>query len=1687
MRTKTLYFFILIKIIFITILMLHSSHILAQSYGNEWINYNQVYFKFPIYQKGLYRIDSITLANAGFPLQSIDPRNIQIFLYGQEQYIYIKGEQDGVFHANDFIELYAEPLPGLLDSNLYTNTWALPNPYVGVASAGPGKKDTVYAFITYNTSTSNKRVSIETDTSFLAHGMPESYLYTEWIYAPKSSYNYVPQYLDGEMMDPRYTKGEGWGIRYTRGGYATFPTPLNNLYTSASLPVYLKWSVSGWGVDYMMPQDHHLRVRWWDGGSTSISLWDTTYRGWEHFVRTATVSANMLNTNCRPYIELVADAFTSTQSNIAQFTHYIYVKYPFNPTNFQAKNKGILYVQDHPSKPKTFIYLNNITGGSFNEIIFYDLTNHKRIENQFLSNTLKVLVPNSGGEKKCYLSASSEIIPVSQIRKVHNNTGYFTDFSSPKYSAFIIITHTSLLSSANQYKAYRESNAGGNYQVILADVEELYEQFAYGTPKHPQAIQNFCKYLIDVMPSAPRYLLLIGKGITYEYLNQNYNLDQNIVPTMGWPPCDALLTAKLHTSNDLKPEIPTGRIAALNNTQVLTYLNKVQQTENPEIAEWKKQAIHFAGGINASEQATFLGYMNNLKAIFEDTLFGGKVITTIKKTSSAPVQTIVTDSVKALINSGVGLIGYMGHGSPNGFDISIENVDDYNNNGKYPVFLVNGCYAGHIYLPNNNTISEKWIFANQKGAVSFIASASLGLANYLYLYSYNFYTNLSYYTYGKGIGNHIQKVLETVSLSSDILFQLISMDISLHGDPSIKLWSGLLPDYKITNADVSFDTNTYPDSIGITINIRNQGKAINDSFFVKITRIFPNNDTSIILKNVKAPYYQSTYTFYTFLDYSRAGGINKFSVYIDSYFEITESNENNNSTLGTVDVLIRTGDIIPVYPYPYAIVPKTPSITLKASTTDPLIPSTRWRFQLDTTDKFINPIQQAVITSAGGVVEWPVNLPFKDSTVYYWRVSKDSVSPSDKFTWRESSFQTIGNKRGWGQAHFFQFKHNSYQYVTYNLPQRKFTFANNKIGVYCRNAFYGTLNYDQIIYSLNGGVMHIWSCAPKGWTVAVFDSISGKPWASTLANYSNPNPQVGMYGNCHCDGSRPLYAFDFGNGYCGSMPNWQQDLANFIINQVPAGNYVLVYSPKFVPSYTYIPQFYTAMQSIGSAQIINLNDTLPIIIFGKKGAPVGSAHEVVATNSSTPIELKDSIQTKWNEGYILSEIIGPAYKWGSLHWRVASLETPKTDTTILKIIGIKANGQKDTLVTFTEDSLDVLDLYNYADASVYPYLQLMALMKDRVYHTAPQLKRWQIIYEEAPECAINPNKGFYLKNDTIQQGDKFVLAYAIENISHKPFNDSLLITYYLEKNNIKTALPDKLKIKPFYPAAFVIDTISVNTQTLSGNNTLWIDVNPPGHPKYQWEQYHFNNILSLSFNTSKDRINPILDVTFDGIRILNGDIVSAKPHILISVSDENKFLLLNDTSDVNVYLKKDNQPEKPLFFAKDLLFIPASGNNNKCKIEYKPILEDGTYTLRVKARDRSLNASGDNDYSISFRVINKASISQILNYPNPFSTSTRFVFILTGSEVPENIDIQIFTVTGKLVKTIRREDLGYIHIGRNITEYAWDGRDDFGDRLANGVYFYKVNVRWKGEKIERYQTEADKFFKQEIGKLVILR
>ncbi len=1662
----------------------------AQMYSNEWINFSNKYYKFPIGKTGFYRFDSLALATSGINVASLNPKNFQLFIKGQEVPLYIFGESDNFLNDTDYVEFYAEMNDGRFDSSIYYNINYLPNRYISLFN------DTVYAFLTWNNLTTNKRVIQETDT-VVSGNTPAPYFYTERIFTGKNEYNYVEEYSFGSS-DPRYTQAEGYGYQITHG--ATFNTNLNpaNIYTQTALPVDVSIHFSGSNADDAYPvNDHEVKAVIFDNTSTPVKLFDTIFKGYKYFRYNFTLQTNTLAPSSNiEFSSVVNPLFPSSIDKTTM--HHIYIKYP-QLTDVAGTPAYKLFVDDDPVFPKTYLKIGSVNTGLNGNILFYDLTNSKRIPIK-MTAFANLLVPNSGAQKVCYMAAESATIGISKLEPV-NQTGYFVNHKTNDDSAFVIITARKFLTEATAYATYRQSSSGGSHDVIVATVDELTDQFAYGIPKHPTAIRNFCRFLLDSLPSGPQNLFLIGKSVQHRDLIDKtaYSSSVSLMPSMGLPASDNLLTGSLNSGNYFLPEIAIGHLAAQTNADVSNYLLKVQQHEIPVTGnsatdDWKKHVLHFAGGTDGPQQALFEGFLNNYKGIIQDTAYGGKVYD-FKKTTNAPIQITLSDSVKNHFSYGVGLVTFFGHGSFTGFDQAIDDPNQYNNAGKYPLFIANSCYSGNIHTYDIISASEKFVLANQKGSIAFLAASNLGFVGQLDFYTRYINEGLSHYRYGKSIGEVIKYAISTTNFQGQFQ-QYTNVDMTLHGDPALRFSVGSLPDYYIDNSRVFFDTKSHPDSLGILIDISNLGRARKDSFIVRVERYFPNGDSVIILNKIFAPYYRDTLSFFTAIDFTRGFGLNKFRVIIDAQNGIVESNENNNKTTGTVDLFLQGGDLIPVYPYKYAVIPSTPTITLKASTVDPFSATRNYRLQLDTTDLFTSPLTTTLIASSGGVVEWTVSLPFADSTVYYWRVSKDSINANETFVWHESSFQCITNKHGWGQSHFFQYKDDKYQFVKFNRPTRRFIFQNDVEAIRASTRrIIGPSDWLEIQYSINGSILQQWSCEWNGWIIAVFDSISGKPW---LGNQGIYTPTVTPYGNFICYPlPQPKWAYDFGasteDASNGNVhPNWQTDLENFL-NFIPNNNWVLAYSQQDHAASTYSPGLISAFQNIGSSLITspNLKDTCNMVIFGQKGAPIGSANEVISPDYTTPATINDSITTRWHDGYMASELIGPSYKWNSFHWKVRSLDALAGDTTIVKIVGYETDGTIDTLATFTEDSLNVLDLANYVNANTHPNIRLVAFKKDNKFTTCPQLKYWYVLYDEAPECALNPKKGFQAINDTLQEGDNVTLVLPIENIGTIPFtSDSLVITYWIEDaNRVNNYLPQKLKAKPFAPGAIILDTVTIDTYKYPGNNALWVDVNPLQNSRYQKEQYHFNNVGRYPFSVSKDITNPLLDVTFDGVRIMNGDVVSAKPHILVNLKDENKFLALNDTSAFRVYIKKPSDlTEQRVFFASGLIFTPASLPGNSCKIEYDALLpEDGKHILIVQATDRSSNVSGAIDYRITFEVINKSSITQVINYPNPFSTSTRFVFNLTGSEVPEMFNIQIMTITGKIVKTIQRDELGPLHVGRNITEYAWDGKDDFGDKLANGVYLYKVQTKLNGQTIEHRSTEADAFFTKELGKMVIMR
>jgi hypothetical protein len=1677
------------KLLLIAIL-LQSVFALSQPYGNEWVNPSQPHFKFKIYNEGVYRISHQALSDAltaqGMSLASIDPRNIQLFARGAQQAIYLEGESDGVFDPNDFIEFYARKNDGVFDDDAYIDDPQFnANPYYSLIN------DTLRYFITWNNSISNLRMTVETDVNFPSY-VASPYILRDEIDELHDTYYYGQNFIQTNSTSPMYSGGEGYyGYYFDAGWIDSFWNLSTTNRFSAGPDSEVEISVVGQSFD-----NKNLRIQGPTIDFTTVMQNFNAYR-YNFTVPTASLGATTSN---------FTFSINNTPSNGAFRATVAYVKVRYPQTPNLAGPTANFIVDDNanfPAQAKSYVQLAGYTAANPR---LYDLTNNKRITVGGSSGNYQFLIPDNGDLKHCYLTNEALIVSnaITQIEPAGaNGSMYFTDFNAlDDNTDYFAIGHPSFYSEVQQYASYR--NISG-HTAIGIDVNELYDQFGWGIEKHPLAIRKFASWALGNL-SAPKHIFLIGKTVSAVSARLSGPLwSQVLVPSFGYPPSDNMITSYLGNGTYLEETgIPIGRLAATSPQQVVDYLQKVQEFEALGNEFWMKKILHFSGGGVQSELYQIRAFMDSYKAIIEDTLYGGSV-QTFQKTSSEPFQITQVDSITQLINNGVQLINFFGHGSAVGFDVSIDHPSLFgNDNGKYPVMMANSCYAGDIHQPASapSSISEEWVLEPEGGALAFLATIGPGSKFYLNSFCTNFYHSVSHFEYTNTLGWQVKRAIKENAQPFNDITRLHDLEYTLHGDPAVNITDRPLPDLMVDEPSIWFnplEITTEMADFEMRIKITNLGAAFADSFVVEIARQLPTGQTDTTISIIHPPVdYIDTVSVFIPIDLIDGLGINTLCVSLDNTQIIDEMSEVNNDVCVTVNVL--SPDIVPIWPYKFAVIPDQ-GPTLKCSTGSPFAPVKTYRIEVDTTDLFNSPLKQFTsITQGGGVVNWTpsslANMP--DSTVYFWRASIDSATYG-YYKWRETSFQYIIDKYGWGQAHYFQYKEDDHVNLIYDRTERDWDFVQTMKQFKINNFGNPTTlaQAEAINFFIDNGREEYLGCTggnvytPQLLT-AVMDACTLKPWETPGNDPVTGEfiPGAGAQGQLEPCRTRPEKWYQWAATNTTSMNN----MVTFLGTTVPDSNYIGIATWLNVNLAGLPANVLQTLHDLGATAIDTLSG-VPYAFFCKKGDP-STAIEVFGTNISDYISLTADMQGCYNQGTITTSYIGPTSEWRSLHVRSDPEETPTLDSISVSIIGVRNSGQEEVVMSGIDgNSSDILDLYNSIDAAEFPRLKLTAFCADdSAASTPPQMDRWQVLFEGVPEAALNQHISFSFESDTINDGDLLKFHIAIENISEFDM-DSLLVHYWIEDAQGNRNYIPYPRQAPLLAGDFLLDTVVTDPLEFLGGNVFWVEVNPRRPDQTvgydQLEQYHFNNLANVQFAVNGDDVNPIMDVTFDGIHILDGDIVSAKPFIVVELDDESQFRLLNDTADFQVFIKEpESQTLRRIWFESftNMQFYPGEEPSNKARIEWPAEFQaDGVYELWVQGNDKSNNSSGDQYYRISFEVINESTISNVLNYPNPFSTATHFVFTLTGSAQPEYFKIQVMTITGKVVREITMDDIGSMNIGRNVTQYAWDGKDTYGDQLANGVYLYRMVAKLDGDYIKHRESGADKWIESGFGKMMLIR
>ncbi|XVJ66225.1 MAG: hypothetical protein HEQ40_08735 [Lacibacter sp.] len=1673
---------------------LASAHADAQSFMNEWIDHGKTYYKFRTGEFGVHRITQAQLAAAG--LGAVNAQHFQLWRNGQEVAIHTS-VPTGALPSNGFIEFWGATSDGEWEKRLYLDPEKQINPFVSVFT------DSVTWFLTVNTLTPNKRL-IETANN-LASGLPaEPYFMNRIRWGFRNIYNQGFAAVVGDYVySSSYDAGEGYSTTEFRPANPfTFSFP--NLGIAPNGPD---------ATFYYTAAGRALNTRTVRVSINGTQISDREMNYFNIVKDQTTVPYSLISSNSAT-VQIRNTSPESTDRMVVGMYEFTYPRVfdfagsPFFPFKMPASAVG------------NNLVISNFNGGSVAPVL-YDLTNNLRIVAQSLGgNQYRVVIPPSATERELVMASVDpgqikSTTPFAQRNFINysniSNQADYIMISNP-----LVYNDNNGVNQVNEYRLYRSSVNGGGFNAKVYDVNELIDQFGWGIKYNALAIRNFLRFARQRFAVYPKYTLLIGKGVSLPNVraieNRSAANRMNLVPTWGTPSSDMILAAD---EGDVVPKVPIGRLNVVDGTEVGEYLNKLKQYDtwqrnfscDPDNELWKKKALHI-GGANDYLGDQIQYHLGQYKLVAQDTSFGAN-IATLQKSSLTTIQTLSGEIVNDRFTNGFQLLTYFGHSSANTLEFNLDNPDNYPATGKYPIFLVNGCNAGNLFLADSMrfngsyTLSEKYIVSSpDKGAIAFIASTHLGIVQYLNIYTEEVYNQFVRDSYGKSIGTILTNTIDTLISRFSIYDFYVRMHVeenTLHGDPALTFYHTPKPDYaikpsyvKIAPQFISIAENKFSANIKVV----NAARATGDSVKIEVQREFPNGSRQTVFnKNVKyIPFADSIDIDFT-INALTDKGLNKIIVTVDGDGAIDEMCETNNSVVK--EIFIYEDEVRPAYPYNFGIVNKQ-NLTYYASTANPLGSVRKYYFEIDTTEKFNSAFRkQDSVTSGGGSIAFkPSGITFSNNTVYYWRVGikPDANTP---VVWNGYSFvYRSTSDTGYNQSHFYQFTKNDFNDMVMDSSSRGLDYksVSRKLAIKT-----GLFPYFRSIHNyvfLDLQVVDNWRCSFNVFSIYVFEPKSLRAWVNAPGGrFGSLDPMCGGY-------VRKFFEFPM------EIQEYRNRARLFLEDSIPAGSIVLIVNQGtgqgggFVnPNSAFIQQWQNDTLTYGSGKSIyhtfirnGLTDinkftkNLPFAFLYEKGNPQ-ILRQFIGENENDYIDVIVDLPAKLTQGSVESPWLGPSKEWKNFTWDGFYKGGQKpNDSVYFELYGKTPAGAEHKLATVTNAKDTSL---SFIDAKMYPQLKMKLNSKGDISLTPYQLQYWRLTGSAYPEGAIAPNVLFKAK-DTLELGEPLNFSVAFRNISEAAF-DSLKLKLVLTDNNNVPVTIDLPKKKPLVSGDTITVSYTIDTKNRQGNNLLYLMVNPDND---QPEQYLFNNFLYKSFYVKGDKINPWLDVTFDGVHILNRDIVSSKPHILIKLKDDSRFMALNDTTGLKIKVRYPGNPGVIREFklgTDSARFSPASltnGENTATVDLYPNFLADGDYELTVSGNDRSGNKAGELEYNVAFQVINKPMISNLLNYPNPFTTSTAFVFTLTGSQVPQNIRIQILTVTGKVIREITKEELGPIRIGRNITEFKWDGTDQFGNKLANGIYLYRVITNLNGQSLDQYKAagdQTDQFFNRGYGKMYLMR
>ena len=1658
-----------------------------QKTSSNWYNPLKNYYKIFLKEKGIYRLTFQQLVSAGIPISGGVPSSrLEILNEGADIPIEIHDGGDGIFNSGDYIQFagYPPKASPYCSQNIYN----VDNVYwFSYESDTP--PDT-FKVIDGFPHTINKRIN---STPYTIHYEKDS-LYERLGYAPDGNRDFwFWGGADG-------TKGTVTDIFRT-----TFPL-MKNWFADSS-KIILRTDMHGL-TTYDAYNPDHLAKIFINNQQVGTKTWDgetrTTFEG------NFTFGDNAVPVRPQNTFEVVVDGAAINNSDVIRI-NWFEIEYW---RELKADTSSLIF-ENSAGMTGTNTY--NITSWQPDNMeIFIPQRSEMILNPQFLNDTSgTVLFNDNVNEKTEYFCVSNDyfLTPDSIIKDIPS------DLRNTENGAdYLIITHPDFTEAANKLAAYRSQHLAGysNPRIKVVDIRDIYDEFSNGL-LDPYAIKDFIKYTFENWSgSPPAYVVLIG-DMSYDYRHLLYSSRPDFIPSIpyqqyryGQAVADNNFVAV--SGNDVFPDAAIGRISCETLAEADILVDKIINYPADNGKKWKQNVLLIGGGGDVSDENFF--HFNDEELYLQDSYIVPQGYTTSKvfrypvNAEQMPFKGEGPD-IRQKIDSGCVIVNYYGHGGGYQWDLVFLNDDIYQleNGGRLPMVFSVTCYTAHF--DNQDVFGEQFDKVPGKGAIGFWGHTGLTFWDYGLAINdeifHQIFTNEKYV-----VGDAILDAKSVfLADSSNTFTQDHIALLTLLGDPALELALPQKPDFSENPEDIVISPQ-YPASgqeVNIKLRLHNLGKIFPpDSVNVKLT--VSSNDTSFVLKNIYRPSFGENDSVIFNWTPKLTGNIN-FYLEVNGNKKVPENDYSDNSTNKSL-YIFNLGQPDIVYPIDGFSTAKTNVDFLFSDIGEYINQNVSYIIEIDTSLSFNSPLLiSSEVQPKDGTLKW--QSPQLQTGFYFWRTrTKDSKGDTGNWSTVRSLSVLQQSKDGYYAANKLlkTFETYNINYSNTNsslelnknvLPPRpaddKFLeditvnstvtdsvnltcITTDGTYIYFANIVDYAAAYNQTgnsqIYKMGTGyngtvkgqyygsipnfyskVVHQYFYYPDGYIYVPYGEknklLKVSPQAGVVDTIIIPsgmlkeNMTAGNAFDLATDGKYvynlsvvdslgeskyTLRTFDPANG-------WQK-VKN---DQVLSGSSYAGFANFFVANgYLFTYEHYEA----GLMRRYNLSngsfeeewvtrnpfqgyyawcyDRINNLVYASVYFGTNKPKFSVFAGSYTD-----------DAGTITTPLIGPA-----LNWDKVTYEVDKTGTggnSDVAVLGLDKNSKSfDTLYANNLNDFSISNI----DPEKYEYLKLKFTLSDSANDPADQirLKNVNVIYKTPPEILLI-NKNMSFASDSLQ--------YGLDN------------SVYLKVLNIGNTAADSTLIKFFVDnTEFYSETVNVPADSFVNVNRNFPSSDLTGGQYHKIsataslkgpEFFTYNNTAEKSFFVIRDSVKPAVTVTFDGKEIVNGDVVPYKSDILITLKDNNPLPL--DTNLFIIYFNGDPF----VFSAKDVNITATPYPNSQMLIEWKPELPEGQNTLQIYAKDASGNLSDSAGLKVVFNVYKNPDLVNVFNYPNPFQNDTYFTFELHGMNVPEEFLIKIYTVAGRLIRDISIPS-SQLQIGFN--KIYWNGRDQDGDRIANGVYLYKM-------------------------------